>query len=147
LDIEDGTFMSFYRLDNVQYMRFRTVLSAANRTVNRLFNGIQLKDVNWVKIYKREAIMSFPWKMESSIIESELCAKLLLSGHRVIEVLSCYHPRQYGKSKGASFRIVWHALRETLKLVWVVRQFQNSIAKRRSKDPTERRENNSRNFG
>ena len=123
LDVEEGTFVSFYRLET-QYTTFRTILSAANKYVNKI-NGIDLKDVNWVKIYKRKEITAFPWKLHSNLIESELCAKLLLRGNRSIEVLSYYHPRRSGKSKGASVRVVVQAVRETLKLIFVVREFKH----------------------
>src|SRR3989338_6198781 len=127
LNIEDGTFVSFYRLENVQYSTFRSLLSAANKWVNRYFNGIELKDVNWVKVYKRKAILAFPWRLKSSLIESEICAKLLLCGVRPIEVLSYYHPRQAGKSKGASPATIPRALREVPKLVWAVHRFRAGL--------------------
>lgn len=129
LNIDDGTFVSFYRLENVQYSTFRSLLSAANKWVNRYFSGIELKDVNWVKIYKRKTITAFPWKVSSSLIESELCAKLLLCGERAIEVLSYYHPRQTGSSKGGSLVTIVRALRETPKLVWAVHSFRRGVKK------------------
>ena len=122
LNVEDGTFVSFYRRET-QYTTFRTILSAANKYVNRI-NGIKLKDVNWVKIYKRSAIMAFSWKLDSALIESEICAKLILRGNAVTEVFSYYHPRLSGRSKGASARIVIQALKETLKLTWVIYKFR-----------------------
>lgn len=122
LNVEDGTFVSFYRRET-QYTTFRTILSAANKYVNRI-NGIKLKDVNWVKIYKRSAIMAFSWKLDSALIESEICAKLILRGNTVTEVFSYYHPRLSGRSKGASARIVIQALKETLKLTRVIYKFR-----------------------
>jgi dolichol-phosphate mannosyltransferase len=86
-----------------------------------------LKDVNWVKIYKRASITAFPWKLHSSLIESEICAKLLLTHNRAIEVLSYYHPRKAGISKGASLRIIAQALRETPKLISAVHRFRKSM--------------------
>lgn len=127
LDIEPGTFISFYRKENVEYSSFRTALSAVNKYINKVFNGIHLKDVNWVKIYKRAAITAFPWKLHSSLVESEICAKLLLTHNRVIEVLSYYHARKAGTSKGASLPIVVQALRETPKLVFAVHTFRKSL--------------------
>ncbi len=118
------SFVSFYRRENVTYTAFRTILSAVNKYINSILNGIRLRDVNWVKIYKREVITSFPWHMHSSLIESELCAKLLIRGDRAIEVKSIYHPRVSGKSKGASLRVVMQALLETAKLVWSVQLFR-----------------------
>ena len=124
LDIPEHTFVSFYRKENVQYSTFRTILSYANKQVNRILNGITLKDVNWVKIYKTAALKSFPWRLHSSLIESELCAKLLLQGEKAKEVMSYYHPRRSGTSKGASLRVVLQALLETAKLVWVIQLFK-----------------------
>ena len=126
-DIEPDTFISFYRRENVEYSSFRTTLSVVNKYINRVFNGIELKDVNWVKIYKREAITAFPWKLRSSLIESEICAKLLLTHNRAIQVLSYYHPRKAGTSKGASLRIIAQALRETPKLLFAVHTFRKSM--------------------
>lgn len=128
LNIEANTFISFYRRENAEYSSFRTTLSAINKYINRILNGIKLKDVNWVKIYKREEIISFPWYLHSSLIESELCAKLLIKGSRAVEIVSVYHPRRSGTSKGASLRVVRQALFETAKLVWVVARFR--IARR-----------------
>jgi len=127
LDIEPDSFVSFYRRENAEYSSFRTALSAVNKYINWVFNGIELKDVNWVKIYKREAITAFPWKLHSSHIESEICAKLLLTHNRVIQVLSYYHPRMAGTSKGASLRIIGQALRETPKLLFAVHTFRKSM--------------------
>ncbi len=126
LNIDPHTFVSFYRKENVEYSSFRTILSAANKQINRVLNGIELKDVNWVKIYKTAAIKSFPWKLHSSLIESELCAKLLLKDERAVEVVSFYHPRTSGKSKGASPRVVLQALLETAKLVWAIQMFKRN---------------------
>src|SRR5262245_35455193 len=127
LDIEPDTFISFYRRENVEYSSFRNALSVVDRYLNRIFNQLELKEVNWVKIYKREAITAFPWKLHSSLIESEICAKLLLTDNRVIQVLSYYHPRKAGTSKGASPRVIAQALRETPKLLFTVHKFRKSM--------------------
>jgi dolichol-phosphate mannosyltransferase len=127
LDIEPDTFISFYRRENIEYSSFRNALSVVNKYINKVFNRIELKDVNWVKIYKREAITAFHWKLHSSLIESEICAKLLLTQNRAIQVLSYYHPRKAGTSKGASLRIIAQALRETPKLLLAVHTFRKSM--------------------
>jgi hypothetical protein len=100
------------------------ILSYVNKLINRILNGIELKDVNWVKIYKVAEIKSFPWKLHSSLIESELCAKLLIKGNRAIEATSVYHPRRSGVSKGASMRVIRQAAIETSKLIWAVQLFR-----------------------
>ena len=124
LNVEEKTFVSFYRKENVQYTTFRTILSYFNKKINLFFVGVNLKDVNWVKIYKNHEIKKFSWKIKSSLIESEICAKLLYNGNIVKEELSIYHPRVAGKSKGASMKVLFQAIRETMKLIIVMFKFK-----------------------
>ena len=127
LNFDSDTFISFYRVENLQYTSFRNVLSFFNKKINSFFLSIRLKDVNWVKVYKRREIKSFEWKLNSSLLESELCAKLLAKGNKVIEVESVFHPRQAGVSKGASFKIFNMALKETLLLILVMFIFKRKL--------------------
>jgi len=129
LNFYDKTFISFYRKENMQYTLFRNILSYVNKKINSYFIGINLHDVNWVKAYKNKEIKSFEWKINSSLIESELCAKLLVKKHKVLEVVSVYHPRQAGKSKGASLKIVLQALKETYRLVLIMYDFKRKYLK------------------
>jgi glycosyltransferase involved in cell wall biosynthesis len=124
LDFEQNQLISFYRLENVQYTTFRNILSVFNKKINHFFLGIDLNDVNWVKAYKTKAIKTLDWRVTSSLIESELCAKLILTGFQPIQVVSVYHPRQFGISKGASFKIVIKALKETFRLILIIQSFK-----------------------
>lgn len=123
-NIEDNHFVSFYRVENTSYSLFRNILSGVNRWVNRFFVGMNLKDVNWVKIYKREAIQNLDLVLKSSLVESEICAKLIKLKNVPIEVKSKYLERTAGKSRGASFNIVFKAAKETLTLMWVMWNFR-----------------------
>ena len=89
--------------------------------------GMRMRDVNWVKAFKTEKIRSFDWKLTSSLIESELCSKLIAKGNTVVEVDSIYHPRLAGVSKGASVKIVIQALKETLKLIFIIFFFKRKL--------------------
>jgi dolichol-phosphate mannosyltransferase len=124
LNVEEKTFVSFYRKENMQYTAFRMILSYFNKKINSFFVGINLKDVNWVKVYKNQEIKKFSWEIKSSLIESEICAKLLYNGNKVKEELSVYHPRVSGKSKGASMKVLFQAVRETMKLIIVMFRFK-----------------------
>ena len=123
------TFVSFYRKENTIYSPGRNILSFVNRKLNADLFGLRIRDVNWVKIYKRAELERLNVRMKSSLVESEICAKLLLRENNMIECESVYHPRKMGKSKGASFRVVLQAALETLKLVCVVNLYR---MKRRS---------------
>lgn len=123
-NLPQKTFVSFYRKENAIYSRGRNLLSFVNRKLNTGLLGLKLRDVNWVKIYKRAELEKLDLKMNSSLVESEICAKLLLRKNEMIERGSVYHPRKAGQSKGASFPVVLQAALETLKLVCVVNLYR-----------------------
>ncbi len=128
-DVPEGSFVSFYRKENTSYSIFRNILSLFNKELNKVFIGIDLRDVNWTKIYKKADIDQLDLQLTSSLIESEVCAKLLFLGKKVIEVESKYLPRTYGQSKGSSFAIVKKALKDTWVLVSIMRKFRISRKK------------------
>lgn len=119
--VPENTLVSYYREVNTVYSSYRDLLSLTNRKVNKLFLGMELRDVNWSNIYKTKELKALNLKLTSSLIESEICAKLIRSGCRVIEAPSQYIERKEGKSKGGSLKIVWQAAMDTLKLIRVVR--------------------------
>lgn len=128
-DIPADTFISFYRKENTSYNMFRNGLSLFNKKLNKVFIGIKLKDVNWTKIYKKKDLDSLDLQLTSSLIESEICAKLLFLGKKVIEVESKYLPRVYGQSKGASFAIIKKALKDTWTLILIMQKFKKNITR------------------
>ena len=93
--------------------------------------GLNLQDVNWVKVYKTEVLMDLDLKSKSSIIESEICAKLAKTGIAAIQVESKYIPRVYGESKGASWKIISKVYRELFKVFLIVRTFDATKLKQK----------------
>lgn len=69
-----------------------------------------MRDVNWIKVYRKEHLDFTQPQLTSSIVESEICAKLIQSGVLPIEIPSVYHPRKTGQAKGGS----WNTLRKVL---------------------------------
>ncbi len=123
-NVAETTYISFYRKENEVYSSYRTTLSFLNKLINKYFLGLELKDVNWTKIYKRKGLENLNIQINSSIVESEICAKLNILGYKPIEVLSTYHPRIAGKSRGASLKAIYAVSLETLKLIKSVHQFK-----------------------
>lgn len=128
-ELKEGYFISFYRKENTSYSVFRNILSLFNKKLNKVFIGINLRDVNWTKVYKKSDIDQLDLQLTSSLIESEICAKLLYLGRKVIEVESKYLPRTYGQSKGSSFAIVQKALKDTWILISIMQKFRKSRKK------------------
>lgn len=125
--IEANSFVCFYRKENQSYSLLRNLLSLFNKQFNKLLLGIDFKDINWVKIYKSAALRTLELQLRSSLIETEICAKLVASGHKFQEVESRYLSRNYGVSKGASWKIVQKVISELIKVYRSVRAFRRKM--------------------
>lgn len=125
--VEPNSFVSFYRKENQSYSLFRNVLSLVNRKFNKWMLGIDFKDINWVKIYKSDALKKLDLQLKSSLVETEICAKLVILGKNFVEVESTYLPRNKGVSKGASWKIINKAASEMLKVYRAVKAFKRKI--------------------
>lgn len=123
-EFEEKTVLALYRKENTSYSLKRNILSYFNKMFNKLFLGLTLKDVNWVKIYKLQELKKFDLKIRSSLIESEICSKLHFNGNIFVEIESRYLDRIGGESKGASFKIVKQALLDILSLVFEITKFR-----------------------
>jgi glycosyltransferase involved in cell wall biosynthesis len=125
LSFKEGIIVNLYRTENTTYSLFRNGLSFLNKIINKMLVGLQIKDVNWILIFRKSDLQSiFPIELKSNILTSEICAKLVSNGCSVIESKSKYLPRTSGASRGASLRIVWKAAKETARLIWVVRRYR-----------------------
>jgi len=129
--IAPNNFVSFYRKENTVYSIFRNWLSWINKKMNEHLLGINIRDVNWSKIIKRDDLMQLDLQLKSSLVETEICSKLLYLGVRVHEVESSYLPRTYGESKGSNWSTVRKAISDIAVLVKVMRQFRKKNIKGR----------------
>ena len=112
IKIKSNNFVSFYRVNNTEYTFFRIILSKLNFLLNFFILGISLKDVNWVKIYKRNHLKNIKISLTSSLIETEICSKLIINNIKPIELESKYLKRNYGISKIKSYKILLNVFYE-----------------------------------
>ncbi len=131
-NIPEKSILAFYRIENTTYNFFRNILTWFNSKLNKTFLGLRFKDVNWVKVYKNVALKKLKLEIRSSLVESEICSKLIYLGYQPIEVKSKYLIRQTGESKGASLKIVKQALMDIIRLIWVFRRFKRKMKKGKS---------------
>lgn len=122
------TFISFYRKENLTYSFFRNKLSYFNKFLNKKLIGLELKDVNWALIIKRKELDNLDLEMKSTLIKSEICAKMQLLGYKPIQVQSYYHPRTYGVSKGSSLKMIAQAIADLWMLSGSVRRFRKKVS-------------------
>jgi glycosyltransferase involved in cell wall biosynthesis len=120
----EDTFLSFFRVNNHIYNAQRKLLSEANRLINQYFIGIKLKDVNFTKAYKNDSLKKLNLRTRSSLVETEICGKLIFLGITPIQIESTYQDKLSGKSSGASFKIIKKAIWDIPKLIWVCLKFK-----------------------
>jgi dolichol-phosphate mannosyltransferase len=125
----EKSVLSFYRKENTTYSIFRNVLSKFNKLWNQHLNSIYLQDVNWVKAYKKVELNKLNFDIRSSLVESEICAKLYILSNNFIQVESKYLVREHGVSKGSNLFIVTQAIRDMIKLVIVITKFKKGLSK------------------
>jgi len=92
--------------------------------LNFLVLGIYLRDVNWVKIYKRKHLEKINTSLSSSLIETEICSKLIINKIYPIQIESLYLNRAYGESKINSYKILSRVIIETPILVYNILNFR-----------------------
>lgn len=120
------SFYSFYRPET-SYTNYRKFLNISNRIFNRICLGIKLKDVNWIKVYRKDQLDFVDIELQSSILESEICAKLIKAGSKPIELPSVYHLRLADESKGGNWKTLSKALSEMTTLVQVLFRFKKRL--------------------
>ena len=115
-------FVTFYRKEK-NYNLYRSLLTSFNQYFNKWLLHLDVPDVNWVKVYRKEQIQKKYRHLESSLVESEICGKLIKSGVKHIDLPSQYHARRYGTAKGGNWRTLKLALSEMGHLFLKIKRF------------------------
>jgi hypothetical protein len=88
-----------------------------------------MNDVNWVKVYRLESLKQVEIVLNSSLIESEICAKLSRLNITPIELPSKYLDRRHGYPKGGNLKTLSKALIEILLLYYIIKKFDYRLKK------------------
>jgi len=117
-------FISFYRVSNQVYSPYRNLLSKLNKWFNQIMLRMDMKDVNWIKVYRKDQLDRIKIDLSTSIVESEICAKLHRLGCRPLEIPSTYENRVYGISTAGNFESLKRVITETVDLYHTVSRFR-----------------------
>lgn len=100
--VPSQTVVSFFRSKNMQYSFLRKLLTKVNKGLNKILFGIDVQDINWVKIYKTSEIKSLNLKSKSSYVESEIIYRLKNKNCKIIQSPSHYLSRKFSYSKSVT---------------------------------------------
>ncbi|MGB9723592.1 MAG: glycosyltransferase family 2 protein [Chloroflexia bacterium] len=89
----------------------------------RLFFGLRLRDVDCAfKVFRGDLLRDIHLEFGGALINTEILAKARRRGATLTEVGVHHYPRLVGKQSGGSFRVVFRAMRNFLRLWWKVRR-------------------------
>jgi dolichol-phosphate mannosyltransferase len=95
----------------------------ARRMASRLYNafmrrvfGIPLRDLNWVKMFRRSILEQFEIESKGWAVDAEIVLKAQRLGCRIVEVPVEHHDRTWGQPTGLSARNVTRTAREVWRL-------------------------------
>lgn len=87
-----------------------------NALIRKVFN-IKVKDINYsFKVFKKTLLDHLALKSKGSFIDAEIVAKAIKSGYHFKEIGVKYVPRQYGKSRLSSPKVIIFIIYEMIKL-------------------------------
>jgi glycosyltransferase involved in cell wall biosynthesis len=91
----------------------RTIYARAYRLANRLFFGLQVRDVDCAcKLFRRDALDGIRVESGGAFFSAELLIKLRASGRSLVEVGVPHHARTAGSPTGARPAVIWRAVKD-----------------------------------
>lgn len=95
----------FYRRLNSQFWNFLV----------RVFFGLKIKDLNWVKMYRSEVFKNITLNSDGAFLDSEILVKAKKRGFRIKELSTNHFPRKFGKPSGNNPLVVLRAFKDFFK--------------------------------
>ena len=116
--------ISVYRPKKEDYSMFRQAITNIHRIILKIFFKLNIRDINWVKMYKKWTLKDLDIKSKSVLIETEILAKVKKRKGKIIQLSAPYHRRLYGVSKGSSLKHLFQVYVELIRLYWIVKIFK-----------------------
>jgi len=96
--------------------RVRKLISSTDRTLVRLLFGLALKDLHWIRFFRRSVLDQMTLRSSSPSIDTEMVVAANRLGAHIVEVPLMDQPRDTGVARGASLRSIIRSMSELLTL-------------------------------
>jgi glycosyltransferase involved in cell wall biosynthesis len=90
----------------------RQAISSLDRTLTKLLFGVSLRDLHWVRFYRRSVLERMRLSSRSPFVDTEMIIHALGQGARLIEAPLDDRPRSYGEAHGVSLHHLTTAARD-----------------------------------
>ena len=91
---------------------FRHTVSSLDRTLAGLLFGVSLRDLHWVRFFRRSVLERMRLLARSPFADTEMILHAVKQGARLIEAPLGEQPRAHGEARGGSLRHIASTLRD-----------------------------------
>lgn len=121
--VGDYDFVAGYRTRRNDALH-RVIFAWMFKTSMRILFGIRQRDIDCAfKVFRAELLQSMELTSPGALINSEILAKAQRVGATWVEVGVNHYPRTSGESSGGSAKVVFRAMKETLVLWKMMRDY------------------------
>lgn len=114
-DCDDADIVSSYRIERQDPWVRRFVSSFYNRYM-RLAYGVTLKDLNWVKMFRRTIFDKIDIETHGFAVDAEIVVKALDLGFRVKQIPVTHYARTWGNPTGVNLGNLYRTGMELLRI-------------------------------
>jgi hypothetical protein len=82
----------------------------------RMFYGISFKDVNSIKLFRREILNYFPLESETPFVDAELCIRAHKAGFSVVELPIEHLPRLSQGASGGKLSVITETFGDLIRM-------------------------------
>lgn len=94
----------------------RRFVSVTDRNLVRLLFGLSLRDLHWIRFFRRDVLNCMRLSCRSPFVDTEMILQARRHGAKILEAPLAEHPRRFGSPSGASLSHVGRALRDVVGL-------------------------------
>ncbi len=87
----------------------------------RFFFSLDVKDLNWVKMYRAGVFDTIQLEADSAFIDAEILIKARQKGLRIKGIFTGHYPRKFGRQSGNDPSVVLRAFRDFFRLYRKIR--------------------------
>lgn len=96
----------------------RKLISRFDETLVWLLFGVWIRDLHWVKLYRRDILDRLTIVSQTPMVDTELLIRSHKLGAKIVELSLPHHPRTAGRSTGATLARLIHTFADLWKLRW-----------------------------
>jgi glycosyltransferase involved in cell wall biosynthesis len=94
----------------------RLIQSAIYNLMLRIFYGISFKDVNSIKLFRREILNNIKLESDTPFVDAELCIRTHRAGYKVVEIPIDHLPRLSTGASGGKISVITDTFGDLIKM-------------------------------